>query len=89
MLILARPVMVYSVDVARACDTQSEWDFQDLARAEGNPFEDIHLIRNAGLHGPDPDLHAATAPTYPEEMISRILGDGSLKWPQRALTQTK
>ncbi|KAE8980295.1 hypothetical protein PR002_g24168 [Phytophthora rubi] len=81
VLILSRPVMErlgYSVDaiLARACDTQPEWDLQDLAGAEGKPFEDIHLIRDVGLHGPDPDLRAATpgpTSTDPEELISRIL----------------
>ncbi|KAE9292035.1 hypothetical protein PR003_g24866, partial [Phytophthora rubi] len=81
VLILSRPVMErlgYSVDaiLARACDTQPEWDLQDLAGAEGKPFEDIHLIRDVGLHGPDPDLRAAT-PGLLDSDVLRLAAVGS------------
>ncbi|GMG14688.1 unnamed protein product [Phytophthora fragariaefolia] len=87
ILILSRPVMErlgYSVDaiLARACDTQPEWDLQDLAGAEDKPLQDIHLIRDAGLRGPDPELRAATPgpiPADPEELISRILRERGLE----------
>ncbi|GMF43964.1 unnamed protein product [Phytophthora fragariaefolia] len=75
LLLRQTPTWVFEQETTRQ-------DLQDLASAEGKPFEDIHLIRDVGLHGPDPDLRAATpgpAPIDPEQLISQILGERVLE----------